>query len=52
MIKLTSHGRRGGLGLRFLHGGAPSTKLFAKTTTFIMFFDDDKKNEIFWFCDW
>ena len=19
---------------------------------FIMFFDDDKKNEIFWFCDW
>jgi hypothetical protein len=25
MTRLTSHGRRGRLGLRFLHGGAPST---------------------------
>ena len=46
MTRVTSHGRRGLLGLRFLHGGAPSTGLSEQTTD-IMFFDDGKKNEIF-----
>ena len=47
MTRLTSHGRRGRLGLRFLRRGAPSTDCLNHQTTFCVFFDDDKKNEIF-----
>ena len=32
MTRRTSHGRRGRLGLRFLHGGAPSTGLSEQST--------------------
>ena len=40
MTRLTSHGRRGRLGLRFLHGGAPSTDCLSTDHFFVMFFDD------------
>ena len=48
MTRLTGHGRRGRLGIRFLHLGAPSTDL-SEQPTFIMLFVDDKTNEIFGF---
>ena len=47
MTRLTGHGRRGRLGLRFLHGGAPSTDCLNTRPLLSCFSAMAKKNEVF-----
>ena len=47
MTRLTSHGRRGRLGLRFLHGGAPSTDCLRKQPLLSCFSTMTKKTRFY-----